>query len=92
MSACCLRSDYDIGTVYSYQTDIAEPFVSLEKPDLGKILDIRNFWLRHFLNPNEVSFHNSYVKLPRGQQPGPSKILVDGSPSLSTHWLGYYCQ
>ncbi|EBA27395.1 conserved hypothetical protein [Aspergillus fumigatus Af293] len=75
MAVYCLRNDYDIGAVYSFQVDISEPLVNVEKLDLGKILHIRNFWLRHLLNPNEATFCSSYTLL--HQRPNATRSLGD---------------
>ncbi|PKX93200.1 uncharacterized protein P174DRAFT_391941 [Aspergillus novofumigatus IBT 16806] len=81
MAFYCLRNDYDIGTVYSFQVDVGEPLVNIEKLDLEKILHIRNFWLRHLLNPNEATFYSSYTSL--GQRPKATRPRGDSkSPSL----------
>jgi hypothetical protein len=90
MAFYCLRNDYDIGAVYSFQVDIGEPLVNIEKLDLEKILHIRNFWLRHLLNPNEATFYSSYTSL--CQRPKATRPRGDSKSSVSTHWLGYYCQ
>ncbi|GIK03759.1 hypothetical protein Aspvir_007833 [Aspergillus viridinutans] len=88
MAFYCLRNDYDIGVVYSFQVDISEPLVSVDKLDLEKILHIRNFWLRHLLNPNEATFYSSYTSL--CQRPKATRPLADSKSCVSTHWLGYY--
>jgi hypothetical protein len=90
MAFYCLRNDYDIGAVYSFQGDISEPLVSVDKLDLEKILYIRNFWLRHLLNPNEATFYSSYTSL--CQRPNATRSLANSKSCVSTHWLGYYCQ
>ncbi|KAH2854177.1 hypothetical protein KXW36_002995 [Aspergillus fumigatus] len=88
MAVYCLRNDYDIGAVYSFQVDISEPLVNVEKLDLGKILHIRNFWLRHLLNPNEATFCSSYTLL--HQRPNATRSLGDSRcctcADLETHW------
>jgi hypothetical protein len=90
MESCCLRNDYDIGAVYSFQADISEPLVNIEKLDLEKILHIRNFWLRHLLNSDEATFDSSYTSL--CQRPKATRPLADSESCLGTHWLGYYCE
>lgn len=89
----CLRTDYDIAAVYAYQADIAEPLVSsIAKLDLHKVLHIRNFWLRHLMNPDEATFHSSFSKLPEYHRPKGRKSFLEDGSGLSTHWLGYECQ
>lgn len=90
MAFYCLRNDYDIGAVYSFQVDISESLVNIEKLDLEKILHIRNFWLRHLLNPIEATFYSSYTSL--CQRPKATRCLADSKSCVSTYWLGYYCQ
>lgn len=72
MSYRCLRTDYDIGSVYSYGSTSNEPLVSITKLDLEKILHIRNFWQRHLTNPDEATFsaHLRTSQRARGLNPG----------------------
>ncbi|PYI10375.1 MFS myo-inositol transporter [Aspergillus sclerotiicarbonarius CBS 121057] len=88
MSVRCLRTDYDIGAVYTYGVEIGRSVVHSNKLDLEKILHIRNFWLRHLLNPAEATFCASYSILPSYHRPRPwgeAAPLEANSP-----WLGYY--
>ncbi|KAF9891285.1 hypothetical protein FE257_004849 [Aspergillus nanangensis] len=94
MSVSCLRTGYDIGTVYSYQpgdnqTPNLSPPLSID-PGVRKITQIRNFWLRHLLNPNEASFYTSYMKLLPHLRPKPSTNLTRHYTAPAENWLGYY--
>lgn len=92
MSIRCRRGDYDVGKVYSYQTDISEPLVDIKKPNLEAILHIRNFWLRHLMNPDEATFHSSFTKLPEGHRPkGRREVSLEEDSNIRAHWLGYNC-
>ncbi|KAL4870639.1 hypothetical protein BDV12DRAFT_207388 [Aspergillus spectabilis] len=53
MSVRCLRTDYDIGTIYAYP-DTGYALFDDEIVSTNTALDIRNFWLRHLLNPDEA--------------------------------------
>ncbi|QRD86105.1 sugar and other transporter-domain-containing protein [Aspergillus flavus] len=77
MSVRCLRTDYDIADVYSYQTEITRPFIDIKKLELPTILHIRNFWVRHLLSPNEATYCTSYAKLPVDQRPRTMLTLVN---------------
>ncbi|KAI9924026.1 hypothetical protein ASPWEDRAFT_23360 [Aspergillus wentii DTO 134E9] len=79
----CLRTDYDIRIVYSYHADIIESLVSIEKLNMANILHIRNFWLRHFLNPDEATFCDSFTKLPECHRPKTRKNLAEKSTKLT---------
>ncbi|KAE8349028.1 hypothetical protein BDV28DRAFT_152269 [Aspergillus coremiiformis] len=89
MSVRCLRTDYDIAAVYSYQTEITRPLIDLNSLDLPKILHIRNFWLRHLLNADEATFYTSYAKLPASQRPQ-LRASINENVELNTSWLGYW--
>ncbi|KAL3473757.1 hypothetical protein BJX99DRAFT_272054 [Aspergillus californicus] len=61
MSVHCLRTDYNIGAVYECP-DIDKPlFYDDFSVSMETALDIRNFWLRHLLNPDECTFYSSYM-------------------------------
>ncbi|OOF97676.1 hypothetical protein ASPCADRAFT_513362 [Aspergillus carbonarius ITEM 5010] len=86
MSVRCLRTDYDIGAVYTYGVE-TRPVVNSNKLDLEKILHIRNFWLRHLLNPGEATFCASYSSLPSSYKPTPWGKVAP--VEASAPWLGY---
>ncbi|RAL05699.1 MFS myo-inositol transporter [Aspergillus ibericus CBS 121593] len=88
MSVHCLRTDYDIGAVYTYGVESGIPVVHSNKLNLEKILHIRNFWIRHLLNPAEATFCASYSSLPFYHRPRP---WGEAAPlEASSPWLGYY--
>lgn len=91
MSVRCLRRDYNIGKVYSYQTDIKTPLVDITKLDLEHILHIRNFWLRHLMNPDEATFYDSFTSLPECHRPKGWRGFPGKGQAISEHWLGYSC-
>ncbi|KAL4879807.1 hypothetical protein BJY04DRAFT_219887 [Aspergillus karnatakaensis] len=63
MAVHCLRIDYDIAGVYGLPS--TEPLVNTSLGVATKVvMDIRNFWLRHLLDPNKGTFHTSYMSLP----------------------------
>lgn len=92
MSIRCRRTDYDIGKVYSYQTNITEPLVDITKVDLESILHIRNFWLRHLMNPDEATFYNCFTSLPEWHRPKGRRGFPGKGLEISEHWLGFDCQ
>lgn len=91
MSVRCLRTDYDIADVYSYQTEITRPFIDIKKLELPTILHIRNFWVRHLLSPNEATYCTSYAKLPVDQRPRVWSTIKE-NVELGTNWVGYWCK
>ena len=93
VSDCCLRTEYDIGAVYSYNRDLHGPFIDHDALDLTTLLHMRNFWQRHFLTPHEGTFYPSFSLLPESLTPKVHKLDGFNDPShLSTTWLGYYCE
>ncbi|KAE8321864.1 hypothetical protein BDV39DRAFT_210312 [Aspergillus sergii] len=89
MSVRCLRTDYDIANVYSYQTEITRPLIDIKKLELPTILHIRNFWVRHLLSPNEATYCTSYAKLPVDQRPKVWSTIKE-TVELGTNWVGYW--
>ncbi|KAB8199699.1 hypothetical protein BDV34DRAFT_231004 [Aspergillus parasiticus] len=89
MSVRCLRTDYDIANVYSYQTEITRPLIDIKKLELPTILHIRNFWVRHLLSPNEATYCTSYAKLPVDQRPKVWSTIKE-NVELGTNWVGYW--
>lgn len=92
----CLRTDYDIGAVYALP-DTEKELIDVDfELSMDVALDIRNFWLRHLLNPDEGTFHISYMSLPKYHRPArPSPmglILGEEKRKLPLSWLGYGCQ
>ncbi|PIG86387.1 hypothetical protein AARAC_008389 [Aspergillus arachidicola] len=85
MSVRCLRTDYDIANVYSYQTEITRPLIDIKKLELPTILHIRNFWVRHLLSPNEATYCTSYAKLPVDQRPKVWSTIKE-NVELGTNW------
>ncbi|GAE00271.1 hypothetical protein ACLA_045390, partial [Paecilomyces variotii No. 5] len=90
LSYRCLRTDYDIASVYSYGRAPENPFVSIENLDLRKLLHIRNFWQRHLVNPDEGSFYKSFASLREEQRPHPWKQPIERGNRHGSSWLGYY--
>lgn len=87
----CLRTDYDIGAVYSYDVDTPRTLVDSKEIDFVKLLHIRNFWLRHLLNTDEATYSDSYRMFPEPRRPRVGGCFGrDGE--LPTTWIGYYCQ
>ena len=91
MSVRCRRADYDIGTVYSYGIEFGK-LIDLAGLDLKKILHIRNFWLRHMMEPDEGSFYDSFAKLPEPHKPKGFEDILEKGSELRPTWLGYYCE
>ncbi|CAI7641800.1 unnamed protein product [Penicillium glandicola] len=86
----CRRTDYDIRQVYSCAEKVGRAFVDHDNLDLAKLLNLRNFWQRHFLNVSELTYQESFSGLPTEMKPkvqkdNPTKIF-----KLSPSWLGYY--
>jgi hypothetical protein len=91
LSNCCLRTDYDIATAYSYDGPPETPFISTEKLNLRKLLHIRNFWQRHLTNPDEGTFYTSFPSLCKERRPKPWEECICDDIKLGNFWLGYYC-
>ncbi|CAL5874174.1 uncharacterized protein PFLUO_LOCUS8462 [Penicillium psychrofluorescens] len=89
MNFCCLRTDYDIGTVYACGDELKIPLIQPDAPNLPNLLHIRNFWLRHLRNHCEGTFFESFAKLPDHLRPS-ARVFSDGEFNLGTSWLGYY--
>ncbi|RMJ28318.1 hypothetical protein PHISP_00795 [Aspergillus sp. HF37] len=89
MCVRCCRKDYDAGAVYSFESDIKKQLVNSGNLDLERMLHIRNFWLRHLLNPDEASYHDSFHKLGENLRPTGQKPLHEESSKPSSYWLGY---
>lgn len=87
----CLRTDYDIKAVYSYGVDTPRTLVDSKGIDLVKLLQIRNFWVRHLLNTDEATYSDSYRELWELQRPRTGGRF-GGSFELPKQWMGYYCQ
>lgn len=88
----CFRDDYDIDGVYSYSKEPISPFIRLDNLDLAKLLDLRSFWQRHLLNSTEGTFHESFGRLAETLKPKAQNVDISSPMSLSTSWLGYYCE
>ncbi|KAL5000608.1 hypothetical protein BDV10DRAFT_192662 [Aspergillus recurvatus] len=55
-------------------------------------LCIRNFWVRHLLNPDEDTFYTSYMNLPNCQRPAvpePLGSIYVEKRKFHLSWLGY---
>ena len=91
MCVRCRRTDYDIGAVYSYDIDIGKQLVSRGELDLGRILHMRNFWLRHLLNPDEATFYNIFHQLPECLRPRGGECRFEEGLGLSSFWAGFEC-
>ncbi|RDW59377.1 uncharacterized protein DSM5745_11072 [Aspergillus mulundensis] len=92
MSVKCLRTDYDARIVYACP-DTESGLVS-DKFHLSTetALHIRNFWVRHLLNPEESIFYNSYLSLPDCHRPGNPDLLgtiYHEKRKLHLSWFGY---
>ncbi|KAJ5963367.1 uncharacterized protein N7479_003243 [Penicillium vulpinum] len=86
----CRRTDYDITQVYSYLDEVGQAFIDHDDLDLAKLLNLRNFWQRHFLNASEISFNESFSGLPTDMKPKTRKDNPTNISKLSPSWLGYY--
>ncbi|KAJ5150575.1 Major facilitator superfamily domain general substrate transporter [Penicillium coprophilum] len=86
----CRRTDYDIRQVYSYEERVGEAFIDHDDLDLAKLLNLRNFWQRHFLNASELTYQESFSGLPAELKPKIRKDNPTETSELSTSWLGYY--
>lgn len=86
----CLRSNYDIARVYSYDELYDEPLVKDGKVRLETLLHIRNFWQRHLLSSREQSFITSYAS----SEPKPKEWSrpLDQIELPTGCWNGYYCE
>ena len=89
---CCLRTDYNIGAVYAYGSELNGPFVEHEELDLEPFLHMRNFWQRHLLNMHEETFFESFSQLPMDLKPKLLRRHDVNSTGLSDSWIGYYCK
>ncbi|KAI9367962.1 hypothetical protein BJX61DRAFT_546993 [Aspergillus egyptiacus] len=90
MSIRCLRTDYDIGAVYNCPGTEKVLFHEGFSVSVETALDIRNFWLRHLLNPDEATFYSSYMSLPGYHRPGPpERSTYKKPPRISSSWLGF---
>lgn len=96
MHVRCLRTDYDIGAVYALPEAENELIDVKFELSMDVAIDIRNFWLRHLLNPDEGTFHTAYMSLPKYHRPAPpspmGRTLYDEKRKLPLSWLGYECQ
>lgn len=88
----CRRTDYDIKQVYSYADNVGKAFIDHHDLDLAKLLNLRNFWQRHFLNASEFTFQESFSGLPAEMKPKTRKDVPTEVSKLSPSWLGYYCE
>ncbi|CAG8894673.1 unnamed protein product [Penicillium egyptiacum] len=86
----CRRTDYDIKQVYSYVDEVGKAFIDHDNLDLAKLLNVRNFWQRHFLNASELTFQESFSGLPAEMKPKARKDIPTEIFMLSPSWLGYY--
>ncbi|KAJ5501648.1 Major facilitator superfamily domain general substrate transporter [Penicillium expansum] len=86
----CRRTDYDIKQVYSYAEKVGKAFIDHENLDLAKLLSLRNFWQRHFLNASEFTYQESFSGLPAELRPRARKDIPNEVSKLSPSWLGYY--
>ncbi|KAJ5373549.1 hypothetical protein N7517_005555 [Penicillium concentricum] len=86
----CRRTDYDIKQVYSYAERVGEAFIDHDDLDLAKLLNLRNFWQRHFLNTSELTYQESFSGLPEEMKPKTRKDNPTEVSKLSPSWLGYY--
>ncbi|KAJ5179675.1 hypothetical protein N7492_002885 [Penicillium capsulatum] len=90
-TGCCLRFEYDIAAVYSYDADISGPFIDHDALDLSSLLHMRNFWQRHILDAHEGTFYFSFAQLRRDLKP-----ILNSHPEIEdlrgfqTTWMGYY--
>jgi hypothetical protein len=87
-----LRTDYDIGQIYSYGIVEHKPFVSGTKVHLDRLLHIRNFWQRHLTNPDEDTYYKAFQKLAGGQRPKAWDRPLSEGGGLKSSWLGFYCK
>lgn len=87
----CSRSDYDIAAVYSYQDEPGGPLASRDGLDLAVLLHMRSFWQYH-LGKCEDTFHGPFSQISETERPKMRKGNSIAGPSLSTSWLGYYCE
>lgn len=91
MPVRCLRTDYGIADVYSYQIEFTRPLIHLKKLELPTILHIRNFWVRHLLSPNVATYCTSYAKLTVDQRPKVWSTIKE-NVELGANWVGYWCK
>ncbi|KAL4921091.1 hypothetical protein BDW62DRAFT_139575 [Aspergillus aurantiobrunneus] len=92
MSVCCLRTDYNIHAVYACAGTERGLIDDHFTVSTNTALDIRNFWLRHLLNPDEGTFYTSYMNLPDYNRPAvPSLIGFSLTEKRKFHhsWLGH---
>ncbi|KAL3456806.1 hypothetical protein BJX64DRAFT_31760 [Aspergillus heterothallicus] len=90
ISVRCLRADYDIGMVYPYFKLESQLFAFDYAVLPVGALHIRNFWVRHLVNPDEATFYTSYMSLPEHHRPSaPKRLTCCCKPELPTTWLGY---
>lgn len=53
---------------------------------------MRNFWQRHLLKPDELSFYLTFKDLAEDHKPKMRKGYGAIESELSTSWIGYYCE
>lgn len=78
--------------MYSYTKDPNGPLIEGNKLDLRMLLDIRGFWQRHLLNSTEATFYDTFLRLAESLRPQFRKTDNSNHMSLSSSWLGYYCE
>ncbi|KAJ5949722.1 hypothetical protein N7454_001306 [Penicillium verhagenii] len=83
------RGDYSIREVYSLG-ELHVPFIDHRNVNLSKLLDIRGFWMRHLMSPDEHSFHESFNGLASMYKPRALKTDGSKATDLSKSWTGYY--
>jgi hypothetical protein len=71
---------------------VGEAFIDHDDLDLAKLLNLRNFWQRHFLNASELTYQESFSGLPAELKPKTRKDNTTEASKLSPSWLGYYCE
>ncbi|KAJ5081440.1 hypothetical protein NUU61_009704 [Penicillium alfredii] len=87
----CLRTDYDIGIVYSfYNRPDGRPLFGHKRLSLTTLLHMRNFWQHHLLSPHEITFHESFSLLPQDLMPKAPNANATDEVILGTSWLGYW--
>ncbi|KAJ5934682.1 Major facilitator superfamily domain general substrate transporter [Penicillium verhagenii] len=83
------RGDYNIRQVYTLG-ELQVPFIDHRNVNLSRLLDMRSFWMRHLMSPDEHSFHESFNGL--ADMYKPRALKTDGSKAtdLSKSWTGYF--
>lgn len=78
--------------VYSCNEGVGKAYIGHGDLNLSKLVHLRSFWQRHFLNTSELTYHDSFAGLSPLLRPSMRKENPADITKLSRSWLGYYCE